>query len=184
MFHDDACIEDVAEFAKSQFAGSPYLIMEKYRDGTNCKKQKVTVVYKADGMCYYSFADGTSFRVVPGFGDSLLFTTYPSISCNDSDADMIAIGNKYINTGAYYDGSMKLYGNITASKVTDTNANANFNSRTHNTSINDITIHHRPTRRLASRSCFRIGCGSQPHVGFSRTPRQSLNVIPIPDAQP
>ncbi|KAL4150499.1 hypothetical protein PRNP1_009901 [Phytophthora ramorum] len=113
LYQDHACIEDVATFAKAQFDSSSYLIMEKYRDGTNCEKQKVTVVYKADGLCYSS-VDGTSFRVLSSFGESVTFASYPTASCNDDEAEVMAIGSKYINTGACYDGNMRLYGNLVA----------------------------------------------------------------------
>ncbi|KAJ8575951.1 hypothetical protein ON010_g3259 [Phytophthora cinnamomi] len=93
MYQDRACIEDVAEFAKSRCTDSPYLIVEKYKDGTNCGKQKDTIIYKAGDMCYYSFADGRSFRILPYYGDSVIFTKYPTTSCNDSDAVIIAIGS-------------------------------------------------------------------------------------------
>jgi hypothetical protein len=113
-YQAQACIKDVAAFAKSRFNGGSYLIMEKYKDGTNCKTEQRTVVYSADGNCYHSVSDGTSFRLLPSFGGSVMILTYPTTSCNDSDAEVTAVGSKHLNTGTCYNGNMKFYGNVTA----------------------------------------------------------------------
>ncbi|KAG7384345.1 hypothetical protein PHYPSEUDO_002752 [Phytophthora pseudosyringae] len=117
MYQSRECITDVAAFANSRFSSIPYVVMERYRDGTDCGTIKRTVVYKADGNCYYSFVDGTSFRIVPSFGNSITFIVYPTRSCNDSDAEGMVIGGKYINTGDCYDGNMVFYGDISGMSV-------------------------------------------------------------------
>jgi hypothetical protein len=63
----------------------------KYKAGTKCGKPKGTVVCKADGLCYYSFANGTNFIILPGFGDSIVFVTYPATSCDAMDAEFTTI---------------------------------------------------------------------------------------------
>ncbi|KAE8906613.1 hypothetical protein PF005_g12317 [Phytophthora fragariae] len=98
MYQDRACIGDVAAFAESRFTSSPYLIIEKYKDGTYCGKEKETVVYKADGTCYYSYIDGVSVRILPSFGNSVTIIKYQTTPCSDSDAEIVAIGSTYVNT--------------------------------------------------------------------------------------
>lgn len=71
------------------------------------------MVYKADGTCYYSYIDGVSVRILPSFGDSVTIIKYQTTPCIDSDAEIVAIGSKYINSGVCYAGNMKLYGNMT-----------------------------------------------------------------------
>ncbi|OWZ14749.1 hypothetical protein PHMEG_00011719 [Phytophthora megakarya] len=88
MYQDHKCINDVAAFAKSRFDSTPYLIMEIFQVGSNCSKQK-------------------------SFGRSVSFIRYPTTFCDDSDADGMVIGSKYINTGACYEGNLMFFGNIT-----------------------------------------------------------------------
>ncbi|GMF21738.1 unnamed protein product [Phytophthora fragariaefolia] len=113
IFQDQECIDDVIAFAATKFGNIPYLVVENYVNETECGIQLGAVVYRADGECYDSIADGTSFRILSTVGGSVTIATYPTSSCKDSEADYVTIGAKYIGTGKCFQSRLRLYANMT-----------------------------------------------------------------------
>ncbi|RLN06480.1 hypothetical protein BBJ28_00019562 [Nothophytophthora sp. Chile5] len=113
VYQSHDCIDDYTEFASSKFGKAPYIVVENYRNGSNCGTKDGVTVYLADGLCHPSASDGTSFKIQASFGGSVTFTTYPTASCNDSEADYYTVGSKYINTQVCYEGTWRLYADMT-----------------------------------------------------------------------
>ncbi|RLN94530.1 hypothetical protein BBJ28_00006625 [Nothophytophthora sp. Chile5] len=103
------CIDDYVAFAKSKFSDSSYLIVEKYADGTNCSTQDNVTVYLADGGCHPSISGDAAFKITRYADGVVTIATYPTVSCDDLDAEYTTVNSKFINTAACYKGNINLY---------------------------------------------------------------------------
>ncbi|GMF15770.1 unnamed protein product [Phytophthora lilii] len=117
VYQEQSCVDDVATFTISTFDSTPYLAVERYISGTNCRTQESAIVYNADGKCHYNIADGTHFRILPSVGGSVTIATYPNSLCEDSEADYITVGTKYIGTDACYEGNLRFYADMNPKQV-------------------------------------------------------------------
>ncbi|GMF15773.1 unnamed protein product [Phytophthora lilii] len=97
LFQTHRCIEDVDGFVALQYDRTPYVMVEEYADVTSCETLSRVVVYRANGLCYYSIADGTSFNILLNVGGLIIFATYPTTSCNDFNTELLAIGPSTLN---------------------------------------------------------------------------------------
>ncbi|RLN15374.1 hypothetical protein BBJ28_00007890 [Nothophytophthora sp. Chile5] len=113
LYQSHDCIDDYAGYASSKFGKAPYIAVENYRNGSNCGTKDGVTVYLADGLCHPSASDGTSFKIQVSFGGSVTLAIYPTASCSDSEADYYTVGSKYINTQVCYEGTWRLYADMT-----------------------------------------------------------------------
>jgi len=114
LHKDSDCTHDFDEFAAAKFGSTPYLIVEKYVDGTNCELQDKVVAYMADSKCHFNITDGTSFQISRGASSTIIIAKYPTASCTDFEADYVMVGSKYINQDVCFAGNMKIYANMSS----------------------------------------------------------------------
>ncbi|KAE8979329.1 hypothetical protein PR003_g25811 [Phytophthora rubi] len=110
------CIVDSTGFTASKFRDAPYLLVEKYAEGTNCGAQLYAIAYRSDSDCHPSGFDKTHFRASLNENKSVTIATFPSGLCRDSDAEAtyVTVDSSYINTGACFNGTARIYANLTA----------------------------------------------------------------------
>ncbi|KAE9273122.1 hypothetical protein PF008_g29924, partial [Phytophthora fragariae] len=116
FYYSSNCIVDSTDFTASKFRDAPYLLVEKYAEGTNCGAQLYAIAYRSDSDCHPSGFDKTHFRVSLNENNSVTIATFPSGLCRDSDAETtyVTVGSSYINTGACFNGTIRLSANLTA----------------------------------------------------------------------
>ncbi|KAE9178489.1 hypothetical protein PF005_g24061 [Phytophthora fragariae] len=116
FYYSSNCIVDSTDFTASKFRDAPYLLVEKYAEGTNCGAQLYAIAYRSDSDCHPSGFDKTHFRVSLNENNSVTIATFPSGLCRDSDAETtyVTVGSSYINTSACFNGTIRLSANLTA----------------------------------------------------------------------
>ncbi|KAG2800835.1 hypothetical protein PC116_g24365 [Phytophthora cactorum] len=121
LYWDRACASDTYDdLSAAAYGEKPYVLMEIYESGQECKKLLSGAAFLADGSCLVTDNGASSMKVSLYADGSATFLTYRGTSCSGTVVKSTKVTKASISSHSCENGALKFYSGSATTATTAT----------------------------------------------------------------